>query len=54
MTKERIVIKENDGYTPRNAFCAIPTPSKKVLLFGGQDSENGKQFNDLFEFDPET
>jgi hypothetical protein len=54
VTKERIAIKENDGYTPRNAFCAVPTPAKKVLLFGGQDSEKDVQFNHLFEFDPET
>jgi hypothetical protein len=39
LTKEKLVIEDKSNFTPRNALCAVVTPEKKVLIFGGQDSE---------------
>lgn len=52
ITREKLAFAADD-YTPRNAHCALPTPSGKVLIFGGQDSAKFTQFNELFEFDAE-
>ena len=44
---------DNDGLTPRNSITAVAS-GKKVLFFGGQDSEKSVLFNDLFELDLES
>ena len=45
---------ENDGFTPRNAHTAVGFSANKVLIFGGQDSQNDRQFNDLYTIDLEA
>ena len=52
--KTKLEIRERDDYTARNALCAVAQSSTKIVIFGGQDSAQDRQFNDLYTLDLET
>jgi len=43
--------KRDDDFSERNAMQAVPLEDGKVLLFGGQDSQEEKQYNQLYLYD---
>ena len=53
-TKTRLELTERDDYSPRNALTAVAQSATKLIIFGGQDSTQERQFNDLYVLDLET
>jgi Galactose oxidase, central domain len=54
-TAERVQAKERDGLTSRNSMVSARLPEgKRVALMGGQDSETGTVFNDIYVYDDAT
>ena len=47
---KELEIKEREGLTTRNSMGAVAHKGV-VVLFGGQDSEKGMLYNDLFTID---
>lgn len=47
---EQIKLEDLDGFTTRNGLTAVGHAGK-ISMYGGQDSEKGEQFEDLFVFD---
>ena len=47
---KEVEIKEREGLTTRNSMGAVAYKGR-VVLFAGQDSENGVLYNDLFTID---
>ena len=52
---QQIKIKERDGFTSRNSMTSVFDQARnRVVYFGGQDSEHGVLFNDLYTLDLST
>lgn len=50
---KRINMKELDNFTTRNSMASVAIKDK-VVFFGGQDSEKGINYNDMFVLDIPT
>eukprot|EP00347_Sterkiella_histriomuscorum_P011836 403370917 len=49
---QQLKVIERDGFTGRNSMTSVYHPEKnRVVYFGGQDSEAGVLYNDLFTLD---
>jgi len=47
---QELVLKERDNLTTRNSMAAV-SHGGKVILFGGQDSEKGILYNEIYSID---
>ena len=50
MTKEKIELTERGDFTARNALTSVAV-DERVILFGGQDSQQERLFSDLYVLD---
>ena len=49
VTQEKLELTERGDFTSRNALTAVAV-ADNVVIFGGQDSQQERLFNDLFVF----
>ena len=53
-TAARLELTERDDFCARNALTAVAKSATSLVIFGGQDSQQERQFNEVYRLDLAT